>query len=167
MKSDFCKDNCQSNCEQPSSGGSFGDVQSRVVGYYEAWKHDQACAGMDFDQIPVDAFTHINFAFGYISPESFDVVPMDNLDPELFTSFTKIKERNRDVKLMVALGGWTFNDNDTSTQPVFHDIVSSPENRKKFIENLISFMNFAAFDGVDFDWVSFMEDSRSLDGVQR
>ena len=46
VKTDFCGDGCQSNCEQPGSGASGGDVQQRIIGYYEAWKHDQACAGM-------------------------------------------------------------------------------------------------------------------------
>jgi chitinase len=46
MKSDFCSDECQSNCEQPGSGRSNGNVQSRVIGYYEAWVHDKKCYGM-------------------------------------------------------------------------------------------------------------------------
>jgi chitinase len=54
----------------------------------------------------------------------------------------------------VALGGWTFNDNGTATQPVFSEMVSSPANRQKFIANLLSFFREFAFDGVDFDWVS-------------
>lgn len=53
----------------------------------------------------------------------------------------------------VALGGWTFNDNGTATQPVFSDMVSTQANRQKFIQNLFSFLREFAFDGVDFDWV--------------
>jgi chitinase len=59
MAEDFCKKGpdsttgCQSDCDQPGSGASGGDVQSRVIGYYEAWAHDRTCSGMDFDQIPV------------------------------------------------------------------------------------------------------------------
>jgi hypothetical protein len=37
---------CQSNCDQPGSGGSGGDVQKKVIGYYEAWAHDRKCQGM-------------------------------------------------------------------------------------------------------------------------
>jgi chitinase len=52
MEKDFCdkgtKDDpgCQSNCEQPGSGGSNGNVQNRIIGYYEAWAHDRKCQGM-------------------------------------------------------------------------------------------------------------------------
>ena len=82
---------------------------------------------------------------------------MDNLDPKLFSDFTALKAKDRTVKYVVALGGWTFNDNGTTTQSVFHDIVSSPANRATFISNLISFLNHYAFDGVDFDWVCILQ----------
>jgi chitinase len=61
MTDDFCaagtgndadsledREGCQSNCNQPGSGASGGDVQSRVIGYYEAWAHDRDCQSMDF-----------------------------------------------------------------------------------------------------------------------
>lgn len=57
MTDEFCKAGdgkddddigCQSNCKQPGSGSSDGDMQSRVIGYYEAWAHDRDCQSMDF-----------------------------------------------------------------------------------------------------------------------
>jgi len=158
MAEDFCKKGsdpttgCQSDCDQPGSGASGGDVQSRVIGYYEAWAHDRSCTGMGFDQIPVSGLTHLYFSFGYITPGDFNVAPMDDLSVSLFSDMTKLKARNSDLKCIVALGGWTFNDNETATQPVFSDMVSSQGNRQKFIQNLFSFMREFAFDGVDFDW---------------
>jgi chitinase len=136
-----------------SSGSSGGDVQKRIIGYYEAWAHDRSCAGMTFKDIPVESLTHLNFAFGYIQPGTFEVVPMDDLPPSLFSDLTALKSRNRGLKAIISLGGWTFNDNGTSTQPVFSDMVSSAGNRKKFIGNLFSFMGHYGFDGVDIDWV--------------
>lgn len=55
MTEDFCDkgesddEGCQSNCDQPGSGSSGGDVQSTVIGYYEAWAHDRSCQSMDFE----------------------------------------------------------------------------------------------------------------------
>jgi chitinase len=80
---------------------------------------------------------------------------MDDLSPGLFSELTKVKERNKDLKIIVALGGWTFNDNETATQPVFSTMVSTESNRARFISNLISFLRKYAIDGVDFDWVIF------------
>ena len=108
----------------------------------------------DFADIPVESLTHLNFAFGYISPGDFRVAPMDDLPNSLFSDLTAMKKRNSGLKCMIALGGWTFNDDGTPTQPVFSDMVSSQANRAKFITNLFSFMREYAFDGVDFDWVS-------------
>lgn len=143
---------CQSNCEQPGSGASDGDIQSRVIGYYQAWAHDRECQSMDFNDIPVGALTHLFFSFGYITPDDFNVAPMDKLKASLFSDLTAVKSKNPDLKAVIALSGWTFNDNDTVTQPVFSDMVSSSTNRKLFISNLIAFMRQYAFDGVDFDW---------------
>lgn len=77
---------------------------------------------------------------------------MEDLDPSLFSKITAMKKKNKALKVMIALGGWTFND-PGPTQTVFHDVVSSKANRSKFIGNLMSFMRQYAFDGVDFDWV--------------
>jgi chitinase len=143
---------CQSNCDQPTSGASDGDIQSRVIGYYQAFAHDRKCQNMDFDNIPVGALTHLFFSFGYITPNDFKVAPMDKLKASLFSDLTAVKTKNPDLKAVIALGGWTFNDNNTATQRVFSDLVSTADNRQEFISNLLSFMRQYAFDGVDFDW---------------
>ena len=147
---------CQSNCDQPGSGASGGDVQSRVIGYYESWAHDKQCQAMPFEKIPVGGLTHLYFSFGYISPNNFKIIPMDNQKESLFSDLTDLKKNNKALKTMVALGGWTFTDNGTQTQPVFSNMVSSASNRAKFIGNLLSFLREFAFDGVDFDWVSLI-----------
>lgn len=171
MTSEFCtKDNditkgCQSNCDQPGSGKSGGNVQNRVIGYYEAWVHDRTCTGMSFSDIPVGSLTHLYFSFGYITPGEFSIAPMDNLPYELFTDFTDLKRQNPGLKCVVALGGWTFND-PGPTQKVFSDMVSTSANRAKAIQNLLSFMRQYAFDGVDFDWVSIYITSWRIDKVR-
>lgn len=94
---------------------------------------------MSIDQMPVGALTHLMFSFAYVSPNDFQIVPMDDLEPNLFSKMTAMKKQNRALKVMVALGGWTFND-PGATQLVFHDVASSKANRSKFIGNLMSFM---------------------------
>ncbi|KAF8457846.1 glycosyl hydrolases family 18-domain-containing protein [Kalaharituber pfeilii] len=157
MTADFCTKGdaegvgCQSNCDQPGSGASGGDVQKKIIGYYEAWAHDRSCAGMDFNKIPVGALTHLVFSFGFITPDDFNIVPMDGLPESLFNDLTSVKKRNSGLKCMIALGGWTFND-PGPFQPVFSTMVATKASRSAFIVNLISFMREFAFDGVDFDW---------------
>lgn len=57
---EFCGDGCQSNCTQPSSGAKQGDVQKRLIGYYESWVVGRKCAGMEINAIPVESLTHVN-----------------------------------------------------------------------------------------------------------
>lgn len=80
---------------------------------------------------------------------------MDGNPQDLFSQLTALKERNSGLKAIIALGGWTFNDDGTATQPVYSQMVSSAATRAKFIDNLLSFLREYAFDGVDFDWVGF------------
>ena len=63
-----------------------------------------------------------------------------------------LKSGNSQLEVFVSIGGWTFSDNDTATQPVLGEIASSESNRQKFADNLVSFMQNYGFDGVDVDW---------------
>lgn len=108
---------------------------------------------MEPEDIPVEGLTHLNFAFGYITPNTYNIVPMDDRTPEdMFSRVTSAKERNSDLKVYVALGGWTFSDNDTVTQAVFPNLVKTRPARSRFITNMIAFMSQYGFDGLDLDW---------------
>lgn len=78
---------------------------------------------------------------------------MDAATPvSLFDDFSDLKFDYPDLKLFVSIGGWTFSDNDTYTQPIFSNICSSASNRQKFADEALKFLNYYGFDGVDIDW---------------
>lgn len=129
------------------------DVRETVIGYYETWLSEaEGCSKADLAYVPTGSVSHINAAFGYIDPETFDVVPMPGTDIAIYRNVAALKAHNPNLKVWLSLGGWDFSNNDTATQPVFGNISSSAANRAKFIAALIKFMKEWGFDGVDLDW---------------
>jgi chitinase len=103
--------------------------------------------------ITVESLTHLNFAFGFIDPASFNVVTMDPDTPaSLFTDTANAKIINPQLEVWLSIGGWTFSDNGTATQPVLGNIARSAANRQTFANNLVKFLLSYGFDGIDIDW---------------
>lgn len=156
--SEFCDTGCQSGCGHPGppAGGSSLNVRHRVIGYYEAWGARRECHPMTPSGIPVDGLTHVNFAFAYIEPGTYKVTTMDSQTPSsLFKDVADVKtlkSGNADLEVFVAIGGWTFSDNGTVTQPLFGEIAADAGKRQTFANNVVSFMELYGFDGLDIDW---------------
>ncbi|KAG2001597.1 hypothetical protein GB937_010039 [Aspergillus fischeri] len=124
---------------------------SRVVGYYEGWSSRRGCNTVWPEQIKLGVYSHINFAFATIHPETYEVLPADERDVPLYKRLTDLKQYDPNLKVMIALGGWTFND-PGPTATLFSDLAASEEKQKKFFKSLVSFMSTYDFDGVDLDW---------------
>ncbi|KLU89887.1 hypothetical protein MAPG_08856 [Magnaporthiopsis poae ATCC 64411] len=152
VEKDFCNDNCQSNCAQPGPTSPHNtDVRDLVIGYVEGWAFSRrGCAQRTLDALRIDSLTHLFVAFGYIQPKTFKVAPMREAR-DLY-KITNLKQLAPGLKIWIALGGWSYSDNSTDTQPVWGDMASSPENRAKFLGELEKFMIHYGFDGVDYDW---------------
>ncbi|RYP44871.1 hypothetical protein DL768_008713 [Monosporascus sp. mg162] len=146
----FCTNGCQSNCEQPKPDTGGSNTQQRVIGYWEAWNLDHACGTMNPSEIPVHMLTHLNVAFGYVD-SNFRVTNMDGISPELYKQIPNLKYKNPNLKVMIALGGWSFSD-PGPWQSIFPTLASTPTNRATFIQNLLGFLSTYGYDGVDFDW---------------
>ncbi|GIJ85609.1 hypothetical protein Asppvi_004468 [Aspergillus pseudoviridinutans] len=156
---EFCSGDCQSNCElhpSPPEGASTDDVYRRVIGYYEAWSARRDCHPMAPDGLPIDGLTHVNFAFAYIDPDTYEVTTMDSATPEdLFQTTADVKTfktGNADLEVFVSIGGWTFSDNNTATQPLFGEIAADASKRQTFANNVVRFLDQYGFDGLDIDW---------------
>jgi chitinase len=85
---------------------------------------------------------------------SFEIEPWGgNYDSEVsqFQAFTNLKKVYPNLKTMVAVGGWTFND-PGATQTRFSDTASTAARRAKFAASCVEFCQTYNFDGVDLDW---------------
>ena len=57
-----------------------------------------------------------------------------------------LKEHNPDLKVMIAIGGWS------EGAKKYSDMALTKESRKTFIESVIEFLVEHGFDGLDLDW---------------
>ncbi|KAF5502647.1 Chitotriosidase-1 [Colletotrichum aenigma] len=126
-------------------------VEARSIGYYESWANTRPCSKVSPEDLNLDGLTHINFAFVFFDPNTFQIVPMDKNAGSLLSRFTKLKEKKPGLEAWVSVGGWSFND-PGPYQKAFSDMASTPENRKIFIDGLLAFMDEYGFDGMDMDW---------------
>ncbi|KAI0141566.1 hypothetical protein GGR57DRAFT_487122 [Xylariaceae sp. FL1272] len=158
--SDFCDTDdaspCLSNCEQPPATTlSKGRVTNLVIGYFEAWAPSQSgCSKRDVSYIKeiADSMSHLYVAFGSMAPDTYEITPMNGIAIATISEIMAIKQTAPGLRIYLSLGGWTYSDNGTDTQPVWGDLSSTPAKRTKFIDQLAKFMRTWGFDGVDLDW---------------
>lgn len=101
----------------------------------------------------MSALTHINFAFAFVDPGTYAIVPMDSRTPtSLFSETTDLKVKNPGLKVFISVGGWTFSDNGTVTQPLLGEISRDAGKTTKFVNQVLNFMSTYGFDGLDLDW---------------
>lgn len=90
------------NVTRPSCDKSSG--LSRVVGQYEGWSIDRTCQSFVPEQIPKGIYTHLNYAYAVIDPETFEIRPASIRDPAMYRRFTLLKRRDSDLKTSIAIG---------------------------------------------------------------
>ena len=118
--------------------------------YWAGWSlTTRSCSKRTIDDVPVGSLTHLNLAFAYIEPETFEIVPMPRTSDDVFSQITNLKQKAPGLKIWISLGGWTYSDNNTDTQAVWGDLARTGANRYKFAANLHKFMKTWGFDGVD------------------
>jgi hypothetical protein len=146
---EFCGE--KDTIKRPSCDAASGSID-RVVGYFEQWSIKRHCEYFRPEEIPAGCYTHVNFAFASINPETFEVVEAEPWDDVLWERMRSLRLEQPSVEIWVALGGWLFNDPDQPTKSTFSDIAGSEENQKKFAKSLLAMMSKYGFDGVDIDW---------------
>uniref|UniRef100_A0A2I3H3Y2 Acidic mammalian chitinase n=2 Tax=Nomascus leucogenys TaxID=61853 RepID=A0A2I3H3Y2_NOMLE len=88
--------------------------------------------------------THFIYAFAGMRNNLITTIEWD--DVTLYQAFNGLKNKNSQLKTLLAIGGWNFGT------ALFTAMVSTPENRQTFITSVIKFMCQYEFDGLDFDW---------------
>ena len=118
------------------------DSPKVIVAYVAGWKNIKE------KHIPAERITHVNYAFAHVDSMGL-VAPMEEKHRERdslnFIKLHSLKERNKDLKILVSIGGWTHSKG-------FSDAVLTEEGRKKLTRSGIDYLLKHNLDGLDFDW---------------
>ncbi|XP_023290095.1 mucin-17 [Orussus abietinus] len=127
----------------------YGSAERRVVCYYTNWSvYRPGTAKFSPQNINPYLCTHLIYAFGGFTKDN-TLKPFDkyqDIEKGGYAKFNGLKSYNKDLKTMLAIGGW----NEGSSR--FSPMVAEPRRRREFVKNAVKFLRQNHFDGLDLDW---------------
>ncbi|EXL74424.1 hypothetical protein FOPG_10455 [Fusarium oxysporum f. sp. conglutinans race 2 54008] len=136
----------------PSCAKGSGSTNGRTIGYYQSWNvRARKCDTKTPKQLNTKGFTHLFYSFAFIDPVSFKVTPAHDDDVKQMREFTDLSKDGK-LQTWIAIGGFDFSNENTSTHTTWSDMVSTKANRASFIDSVRAYMDEYGFQGVDLDW---------------
>jgi GH18 family chitinase len=89
--------------------------------------------------------------FASINPATFELVPASKTDVDLSKRVANLKKKDRRLKVLIAVGGWSFND-PGQTEQTFSNIARDENAQRQFIGSVLKFLQTYNSDGIDLDW---------------
>lgn len=123
----------------------------KIVCYFTNWAWYRSDKGHYLpENINPNLCTHIVYSF--ITLDKFDLTvrsidPWADYDNNLFKRVLKVKSKNKNIKILVALGGWNDSIDDKYSR-----LVADPSARRRFVNSTVQFIEKIGFDGLDLDW---------------
>lgn len=125
------------------------DYDYKVVCYFTNWAWYRQSAGKYLpEDIDADLCTHIVYGFAVLDRENLVIKPHDSwadIDNRFYERVVEFKKKGK--KVTVAIGGWNDSAGDKYSR-----LVRNANARRKFIADVISFIEKYGFDGLDLDW---------------
>jgi chitinase len=124
-------------CSAPPMEETYDDAFA-IMAYYVAPRDNYHP-----EELPLDQLTHIIFSFTEVIDNE-----MKFKNEESSGKLSRLVEQKKDyphLKIMIACGGWGGSGG-------FSEMAASVENRKKFVDSAIDFINQYDLDGLDMDW---------------
>ncbi|OWK69702.1 glycoside hydrolase family 18 protein [Pedobacter sp. AJM] len=111
-------------------------LKPNVIAYYTG-------NGTVIDSFPVEKISHLIYSFGHLKGDSLYISSAK--DSALIDRMVHLKKRNPDLKVMIAMGGW-------SACPNCSEVFSRASGRKTFAQTTKALLNYFKADGIDIDW---------------
>jgi chitinase len=131
------------SCSQKSNNNPQESIKIEIsagpviMAYYVAERNYKP------EEIPVEKLTHIIYSFTNVIDGEMKFRKEEVAGPKL-EALVRQKERNSDLKVMIACGGWGADG--------FSDMALTEKSRTKFINSASEFIKKYQLDGMDMDW---------------
>ena len=130
--------------------------------YWRSWSSDrpETCNKFEASDIDDQTYTHLVYSFASISAAGHVEPWAGSWDEvEKYKEFNKVKERNSDIKTMIAVTEGIFYGGGMN--PVsFTEVAETEASRMAFAQSAVSFLEMYNFDGIDLDWEAPLDRDR-------
>ncbi|KAJ8878485.1 hypothetical protein PR048_019063, partial [Dryococelus australis] len=121
----------------------------KIVCYFTNWAWYRPGDGKYFpEDIDENLCTHIVYGFAVLDYENLIVKAHDSwadFDNKFYERVVAYKKKG--LKVSLALGGWNDSAGDKYSR-----LVNSPSARRRFVKQVLEFLDKYSFDGLDLDW---------------
>jgi chitinase len=128
---------CSTASEQQSQ---TQDEKRVIVAYVGGFRGDLA----EIDSIDPNKLSHINYAFVDVQGNRA-FLRNEKTDTVNFRLLNNLKKVNKDLKILISLGGWSWSKN-------FSDAVLTDTSNRNFSQSAVDIVAKYDLDGVDIDW---------------
>lgn len=112
-------------------------AKPNVIAYYTGG------GGTLIDSFPVEKLSHLIYSFGHVKGDSLNIKSAK--DSALISKMVALKSRNKDLKVMIAMGGWS------ACEPC-SEVFSRKNGRETFAKTTKELLDYFQADGIDIDW---------------
>ncbi|XP_034193394.1 putative chitinase 10 isoform X2 [Osmia lignaria lignaria] len=125
------------------------DSGFKMICYFTNWAWYRQEGGKFLpEDIDTDLCTHVLYGFAVLDGSQLTIKshdPWADIDNKFYERVAALKSKG--IKVLMAIGGWNDSAGDKYSR-----LVNSPSARRRFIENVIQFIEKYEFQGLDLDW---------------